>query len=483
MIDQLKNLDKIYDLLALCSSYILNEISNNPYEFSLFSDEEYFCVYNAVESYCYDKQQKGHRKAFNELRDFLVSYMKTGITVEKCFAVVKYIDELVEVEIDYKLLEGKHVIKYSSLNEQYKDNVRIIPKTKESFLVRGNINFMYINEDGFPLFRGRRKCACSSLDRETLNYMIWDKEHIKRYPMCIYRFDEKSPISKHFFDREEIVFGIIPFTNRSGEEIFGIEFCNKTFYINQMNKETEMELKEKYVDICKRCKKEDIDFLIFPELLMTENIISSIKEKNGIMSLPIIVNGSIWKDFVNRTIITDGNGKEIATYCKKEPYKFKKGDVEYKEHLDQNKNKEYSVIEIDGLGRIGFGICKDLINEEIKLFHKYVGTDILIIPSFTKSLDLQASAEELSKEYNCIVVVANACSALEKKQKSDGKIGFITLPAKLNSSRAVKNIDYYYDKCCEECRSKCLGKKIAINFLCTQNYPEGLTFEVKEKVF
>lgn len=107
---------------------------------------------------------------------------------------------------------------------------------------------------------------------------------------------------------------------------------------------------------------------------------------------------------------------------KKQPFTFEKDGEEYREYLDADKNKSFAILEIEQIGRIGIGICKDLINEEIKLFHKYIGTDILIVPAYTKSMDLQASAEELSKEYNCIVVVVNACSAIEdgtEKSKSD----------------------------------------------------------------
>ena len=81
-------------------------------------------------------------------------------------------------------------------------------------------------------------------------------------------------------------------------------------------------------------------------------------------------------------------------------------------------------MDIEGVGRIGIAICKDLLNEKVKLFHKYMGTDFLIVPAYTDSMDLQSSAQELSKEYNCVVIVANACSAVEKPESN--RIGFLT---------------------------------------------------------
>lgn len=485
MIEQLRKINKIYDLLALCASYILNMNKITPYEFALFDDDEYDCIYDAVERYCCECREKGHKKAFEELREYIISFMIPEVTVEKCFAVVRYIDELVEVEISSKLLGGTQIIKYESLNEQYKDYVRIIPKMKGTFLDRGNLQFKSISNNKYSLFRDRRECACSHLDKETLNYMIWDKEHIEKYPMWIYRLDEKNPIAKQFYEREYITLGIVPFTNKKLNDLLEVKYEKRSFYIERMFEEAEEELKNRYENICSRCENKDIDFLVFPEMLMTENIISSIKRDYKRRSPRIIINGSIWKDFMNKTVITDGRGENIFCYYKKEPFKFQKGDREYKECLDQSKNREYSVMEIEGLGRIGIGICKDLISEDVKMFHKYIGTDMLIIPAYTKSMDLQASAEELSQEYNCVVIVANACSALDEAegQVSNRRIGFITLPAKQNTYRSRIIVRYIQNSCIEECESGCIGKKIVINFYKTKLYEEGISYEVKEETF
>ena len=48
MIEQLRKIDKIYDLLALCASYILIMNKETPYEFALFDDDTYDCIYDAV---------------------------------------------------------------------------------------------------------------------------------------------------------------------------------------------------------------------------------------------------------------------------------------------------------------------------------------------------------------------------------------------------------------------------------------------------
>lgn len=485
MIEQLKGIHKIYDLLVLCSSYILNECKNKPYEFALFNDDAFDSVYDAIDGYCCDVKLKGRRAAFDDLKNYIIDFMDSEVTVEKCFAVVRYIDELVEIEINGRLLGEQHIKLYSAMNEQYTNQVRIIPKMKDTIFERSDLHFRSENHSHYSLFRKRRECACSLLDKETVNYMIWDEDHIDKYPLSIYHLNEKNPITKHFFERENIVFGIVPFTNRPLKEILEIRYEKRTFYIEQMYKKAEEELKERYKDICQRCRTQDIDFLIFPEMLITEDMIASIHGKGKMISPQIIVNGSIWKDYVNLSIITDGSGNEIFRYTKKEPYIVENGDVKYREYLDQSKNKEYSILEIEGIGRIGIGICRDLISEEVKCFHRCIGTNILIVPAYTTSMDLQSSADGLSQEYNCIVIVANACSAMlgKNNESKEGRIGFISLPAKCKTDRTKIIQMYKKDECIKECNNRCMGKRICIDFYHTRQYEAGISYDVKETSF
>ena len=114
VLEQLEKIDKIYDLMALCASYVMNEYNkpDNKYEFATFDDAQFDCVYDAVELYTHNCQYQGHRAAFNELREFALSFLKDNLTVERVYAVVYYIDELVDIEINDNFLEGRHVIKY-----------------------------------------------------------------------------------------------------------------------------------------------------------------------------------------------------------------------------------------------------------------------------------------------------------------------------------------------------------------------------------
>lgn len=483
MLEQIQKLTSIYDLFALFSSYILNSCKKKSYEFKIFPDSDYSMVEAAIITYKCEKEQRGHRKAIENLKKYLVEFMNSEINIEKCFAVVKYIDEYIEMEMYDRLIGSTGIIEYVAINQQYLDQVRILPNIKETLLTRGEEEISSSRDQKYSMLRKRRKYHCSSLDENVLNYIIWGKDKIDKYPMKIYRLTEKSPIYEHFCKQKQVVFGIVPITNKSIYDILDIQYDKNAFYVNGMRQEAEEELKSKYLNIFDRCN--NIDFLIFPEMLMTEDIICSISEKKKVNEPQIIINGSIWRDYINKSIITDGKGNDIFSYCKKETFELNKGNDIYTEYLDKNENKEYSILEIDGVGRIGIAICKDLINEDVKNFHKHIGTSILIVPAYTPSLDLQSSARELAEDYHCVVVLANACSALaEKMEKNfDKRIGFIAIPAKTESDRTAIIKMYYMNECRKECNKKCIGKKITIDFFNVGNYNGTESYLIKESNF
>lgn len=481
MLGHIREITKIYDLLALCCSYIFKEYDKEPIEFSSlnYEDSKYNEVCDAIELYCEQCEEEGHVAAINELKRFIFDFLRSGINVEKCMAIVISIDELVEVKICGKIINGRKIVKYNTLNSQYTDQVKILPRFKDTFINRANKK---LGNTTYPFLRATRENECSPIDNQVTNYMIWDAKHIEEYPVWIHHFDNTSLLEKHFDQRDKIVLGIVPFSNIDTKKLLNTKIENRTFYIENMNPDIEEKLKQKYIDICDKAEKEDIDFLVFPEMMMTQNILSGIVKKEKKSSPRIIVNGSIWKDKTNKSIVSDENGNEIFSYFKKNPYTFEKNGIIYREFLDKRKNKEYHILELEGFGRVGIGICKDLISEDVKLFHKYIGTNLLIVPAYTKSMDLESSAENLSKEYNCVVAVVNACSALQK-EKNNTRIGFITLPAKMKSDRTGVTIRYFRDECSEECEKNCKVKKITIDFERKNTYGDRESFFVEEKKF
>lgn len=74
LMEHLKVIENIYDLLALCSVYVLKENEKQPYDFLVFNERDYNNVADALEEYCAAKRDKGKRKAFAELKKFLMDF-------------------------------------------------------------------------------------------------------------------------------------------------------------------------------------------------------------------------------------------------------------------------------------------------------------------------------------------------------------------------------------------------------------------------
>lgn len=232
MLEQLRSVTKIYDLFALCASYIIKECESNPYEFELFDEDQYDNVFGMFDEYAYNLQKIGSVKAFNNLKNKIVSYLKSGITIEKIFALVKFMDEFVEIDLDGELIgAGRSIIKYSAMNTQYQDFVKIIPKMKQTLLDRAEVQFKSLVNSEYSLFRKKMECPCSILDKEMSNYTIWDKDKIKKYPFTIYHLGENHPLTKYFFKNEKVIFGIVPLTKEKIENILEIEYDKKLFLL------------------------------------------------------------------------------------------------------------------------------------------------------------------------------------------------------------------------------------------------------------
>lgn len=487
MNEQIWQIGNIYDLMAWLSSYILEEVKKSPYEFYDFNDNAYIAVYDAIERYTSDVVTKGHMAAFKTLRQYIAAFLKISMSIEKCYAIVCYIDELVACEIPQGLYEYEPFIKYDTISKNYRQRIRVIPKLRDTLLLRdGEFILKDPVDKKKPLLRQTSECFCSELDEVMQNYMIWDKDKLQRFPIEIYRLKRNTPMGLHFAKRNKLTIGVVPLTCRDIEEILDIEYRNKTFIVNGMKDEAGKLIEERYIDAYKRSLLKDIDFLVYPEMLTTEAILDTLRKQDVLGFPQFIINGSIWQNYANRCIVTDGTGNEVFTYYKRSSFKYKKNGKEYKEYLKKRDlNEAYPILEIEGIGRIAICICKDLTQEDILLLHKYLKTDILIVPAFSGSMRLSADASNLADKYNCITVFVNSCAAYCEhwKAEEEKNIGFVTIPAKEKSANAGYMNIYCANECENLCEEKCIGKLFTLSFNDISLYNTKFSIDIKKSVF
>lgn len=487
-VESVNNTHDIYDLLALGCKYLLETMEMEYYDLWKFDDEKYNFVYDMIETYTSEIDDKGHKMAYSKLKQDICLWLKNGVSREQCQAIVKYIDELVDVEIKNHAIKRLGFWEYRTLNHSFTNDVRIIPKIKDTFL-KDDVGKFILKDpknEKYPLFRDEGECYASFIDEVTHNYMIWDKKNVEKFPFTIIRPYEDSLLAKHFYHRNKVSIGIVPFTCRDLRDILNIHFEGDTFYIENMQQKANEELKERYRDIYIRSQDKDIDFLIYPEMLMSEDIIDSVLGGDINQSGPkFIINGSVWSNYSNRAIITDLFGNRVFTYYKKCSFKYKDNEKKYKERLDYTINKEFVILEMEGFGRIGVCICKDLTDENILMFHKLINTNILFVPAFSDSFQLKNDATTMASKYNCLTVFANSCAAYCKHwtQDDDYNIGFVAVPAKLGTTNDCYMEKYTAQKCYESCESKCSCKLFTIAFDEIKDYGHKFSIEIRNEDF
>lgn len=192
----------------------------------------------------------------------------------------------------------------------------------------------------------------------------------------------------------------------------------------------------------------------------------------------VTINGSIWKDCINKSVLTDFYGTEIFTYLKKALFEYHEDGKNYLEHLMPEKNKAYAVFEIENFGRIGIAICKDLLEPDIRNMLKKINVNFLCVPAYSPSTDLHSEARELAEQTGCITVMVNSCGALDNNKD---EIGFVCMPAKEDDSRSSIMKTFHNNCCHHDCTTGCVGNIFKIHLDDFFMYDNKSSFLISEE--
>ncbi len=293
---------------------------------------------------------------------------------------------------------------------------------------------------------------------------------------CNYDWDFKTYKGLNLYLNNEIqIFPTLKTTYIDINEIFDIKYTKeKNFYIEKMFPLKEKMLLERYIVFLNSIDT-DIDFLILPEMLMTEHIFNNIKNIIIEKKIKFMFCGSIWKD--NNNICTVlYEGETVFSYNKKVPFELKYNrnqlqsvikkcsDKQQREVLEDilkthsfennnyvifreklEKNDDLHIIDINTFGRVSTFICRDIDNDSFINVSKLLLNDFIILPACSPSMDLCNNAVHLAERYHSTTIMCNTCSALchNKRElteniKKEKAIGFIITPSKTGSERNHK---------------------------------------------
>ena len=502
--DVIENLDyvsNIYDIMGICCLFVIKKMENSADSLRDFDVNpvkgKKERAKDLVRVYLADKKLD-EDNAIPNLVKGIKNFLYPETDVEKCYHIVKAIDELIlpnsPLSNENKgCLRDNNTRQYKSLNKQFKDNIRIIPSSNDSFLNRGNalylerktelLNFLKGNSDNTKnspkdLLRDRRTNNCSDIDFEFIHYNYLDNGFINKYEYEIHELDVADSKYSSFYYRNKVKIGLVPFSSVSLNEILDIHFNPGSFFVSGMKEEQEKVLKKRYCEAIMTCSDQDMDFLVFPEMLLTDQIIDTPCQSEN--NPRILVNGSIWKNSSNRSVVKNSNHENLFTYFKKKPYIHKKEGKRYVEKLNRSLNKTYHILEIPTYGRVGIGICADLLSEDFLNFQEIMQVNLLIIPACSNSSDLLSKAEYLAGDYHCIVVILNTCAVFTRDNENtvpEKEVAYVVMPSKDGNSRGHLRINFDNCQCQNTCKDKCGIKVVTINFERTKDSNGTLSYE------
>lgn len=451
---QIKNLKNIYDLLALCCEAVL--LCPN-YDYNNGASHKYIGEVDTIFSnYCIECKKSYKKQAFEFLKKEIVKYLNKGAGLDRVLAIALVIDNRIPPIITEKYSTADKWIVYQSLNLQYTNRIMVIPRKVKSFF---DIAQSKKDEKGNAPFRKNREIHNRGIDYHIKNYQIRYAADLTEQPLSLYRASENSELYSRFSSAKELLIGLMPLTCVHIRDIFEIDCKNGKFEIQGAKPQPKEDLKDRYEATASKMPDRKLDFLIFPEMLMTDELMDYAKAHINPKAF-ITVNGSIWKECINKSIMTDFYGTEIFTYLKKALFEYHKDGKYYLEHLHPEKNKAYAILEIENFGRIGIAICKDLLEPDIRNMLRKINLNFLCVPAYSPSTDLRSEARELAEQTGCITVMVNSCGALENAKK---EIGFICMPAKEGEDRSSVIKAFHNCYCYDNCRAGCVGKTVSLH--------------------
>lgn len=185
-------------------------------------------------------------------------------------------------------------------------------------------------------------------------------------------------------------------------------------------------------DIISEAAKEQVDILIFPEMLGNTMMVDEIAEylqepfwlsqnkPPAIISLP-----SVWDEHKNTVNLLNHTGTIICGQNKQEAY-LEPIDPRGSAYEDIKKDYRIHLIHGIGIGRMAVMICKDFLTKDyLDIMLENLKVKLILIPSYSTGYhDFETMAGNLLMS-DCCAVWANACGAIKERNGEERKVGFV----------------------------------------------------------
>ena len=292
----------------------------------------------------------------------------------------------------------------------------------------------------------------SSLNTVLNNFEIIKSSHLHDYCPIVKKYSFQKNIDE---EKELLKIGTVPFAFKKWFE--EIKDHQKKIFEIKYNRSVSYEYNQKIIGLIELAEKGKLDILVFPELTMNQDTLSTVKEHllhRHYNHLKLLLLGSCWDNHMNKSAIISSQGSVLIEQTKKIPYKpyCKKEKCYYYEDIESGDNKIY-LIDIDGIGRIAYFICADINDDSIKDICRLMNVNFIFVSAYTDNVDLmKKTANNNAEEKGIVTIIANSCAIY--RDEGNFSMSYVVVPKVLTQRQClnykVVNLEQT-GYCCDSC--------------------------------
>lgn len=176
---------------------------------------------------------------------------------------------------------------------------------------------------------------------------------------------------------------------------------------------------EKYKCLIQTADENGADIIIFPELALFPGLIEKLcayLKYCNFDYLRMIFIGSCNNNDMNESYILSSSGTLLCSYNKKHTYD--EYDVEVNKYLCENIDHDDNIalLDVKGLGRISYYICRDFIFGEMTTICQTMQSDFIFVSAYSRDMITMANqAQAICSTTSSIIIICNACAAIDDK--------------------------------------------------------------------
>lgn len=439
--EELEKANSIYDFIVIIF-YFLSKSETNAYiknYYKMMKNKDFKKLIQKLSALFYNffMINDGGTDAFFDFKQMWLDLYDENNLETYCFATLINFDQNYHCN---KNLSNETITIQGPLNNSLSDKVLFFNNAPDGYFSE------YFRKNG--IWEGKSKISFnpSSLNSNFSKFHIVETTYIGHYKPKVKKYNQKIELDNNCI-------AIIPCENNNVSLIFDKE-------TRTISAEYKSEYFDKHLNyILNTLKILDEDgskIVIFPELFLFPNSVNILRKKlceKNFKNIKLVMTGSAWSNRTNCAYILSSSGKLLLSHKKKIAYEeYKKADgINYIEDIEIDNSFEF--LDIEGIGRISYVICKDFLSSGNNCFCQGVmKSNIIFVSSYTHKTNLMDTTSQANAtQYGIATVLCNCCTAT-KSNDPESLLGFMIFPKAENKKLHCHRVPLQkQDEKCDEC--------------------------------